>query len=120
MGRNDHGEPIEVEAEGRAVTISSPDKVMFPEHGETKADLARYYLAVGEPLMRTVRDRPTLLQRVKQRFPLRILGVRRLLGDRLVCFNRRWLPGNWHDSSRSWSNIARLTNLPAFENKRPQ
>jgi DNA ligase D len=36
---------------------------MFPEHGETKADLARYYLAVGEPLMRTVRDRPALLQR---------------------------------------------------------
>ena len=36
---------------------------MFPEHGETKADLARYYLAVAEPLMLTVRDRPTLLQR---------------------------------------------------------
>jgi DNA ligase D len=63
MGRNDHGAPLELEAEGRTVTISSPEKVMFPEHGETKADLARYYLAVGEPLMRTVRDRPTLLQR---------------------------------------------------------
>ncbi|MGD9571329.1 MAG: non-homologous end-joining DNA ligase [Thermoleophilia bacterium] len=55
--------PLELDAGGRAVAISSPDKVMFPEHGETKADLARYYLAVAEPLMRTVRDRPTLLQR---------------------------------------------------------
>lgn len=55
--------PLELEAAGRTVAISSPDKVMFPEHGETKADLARYYLAVAEPLMRTVRDRPTLLQR---------------------------------------------------------
>ena len=36
---------------------------MFPEPGETKLDLANYYLAVGEPIMRTVRDRPTLLQR---------------------------------------------------------
>jgi DNA ligase D len=45
------------------VTITSPDKVMFPERGETKLDLARYYVTVGEPLMRTVRDRPTLLQR---------------------------------------------------------
>ena len=36
---------------------------MFPERGETKPDLARYYLAVAEPLMRTVGDRPTLLQR---------------------------------------------------------
>ena len=59
----DHGTPVEVDAGGRTVTISSPDKVMFPERGETKLDLARYYVTVGEPLMRTVRDRPTLLQR---------------------------------------------------------
>ncbi len=56
-------EHLELDADGRTVAISSPGKVMFPEHGETKADLARYYLTVGEPLMRTVRDRPTLLQR---------------------------------------------------------
>jgi len=56
-------EHLELDADGRTVVISNPDKRMFPEHGETKADLARYYLAVGEPLMRTVRDRPTLLQR---------------------------------------------------------
>lgn len=52
-----------VDAGGRTLTVSSPDKVMFPAHGETKADLVRYYLAVAGPLMRTVRDRPTLLQR---------------------------------------------------------
>jgi DNA ligase D len=57
------GERLELDAGGRTVSISSPGKVMFPEHGETKADLARYYLSVAEPLMRTVRDRPTLLQR---------------------------------------------------------
>jgi DNA ligase D len=56
-------EGVELLAAGRVVTITNPDKVMFPERGETKLDLARYYLAVGEPLMRTVRDRPTLLQR---------------------------------------------------------
>ena len=56
-------EQLELDAGGRPVAISNPAKVMFPEHGETKADLARYYLAVAEPLMRTVRDRPTLLQR---------------------------------------------------------
>ena len=36
---------------------------MFPERGETKLDLANYYVAVGDALMGTVRDRPTLLQR---------------------------------------------------------
>ena len=63
MAKDDHGAPVDIEVAGRTVTISSPDKVMFPEHGETKLDLARYYVAVGEPLMRTVKDRPTLLQR---------------------------------------------------------
>jgi DNA ligase D len=58
-----HGAPVEVDADGRAVSITSPDKVMFPEHGETKLDLARYYVAVADALMRTVRGRPTLLQR---------------------------------------------------------
>ncbi len=63
MAKADHGEPVDIDAGGRTVTISSPNKVMFPERGETKLDLARYYVAVGEPLMRTVGDRPTLLQR---------------------------------------------------------
>jgi DNA ligase D len=58
-----HGALVEVDAGGRTVSISSPNKVMFPERGETKLDLARYYVAVEEPLMRTVRGRPTLLQR---------------------------------------------------------
>ncbi|MGE3621953.1 MAG: non-homologous end-joining DNA ligase, partial [Acidimicrobiia bacterium] len=58
-----HGEPVEVEAAGRTVTITNPDKVLFPGAGKTKLDLIRHYVAVGEPLMRTVRGRPTLLQR---------------------------------------------------------
>jgi DNA ligase D len=68
--RNTHGEPVEIDVAGRSVSITSPNKVMFPERGETKLDLARYYVAVGDPLMRTVRDRPTLLQR----FPNGVTG----------------------------------------------
>jgi DNA ligase D len=65
-----HGDPVDIEVDGQTVTISSPDKVMFPERGETKLDLARHYVAVGDALMRTVRDRPTLLQR----FPNGVTG----------------------------------------------
>ena len=36
---------------------------MLPERGETKLDIAHYYVRVGDALMGTVRDRPTLLQR---------------------------------------------------------
>ncbi len=60
---NEHGEPVELIAAGHPVEISSPGKPMFPEPGITKLDLAHYYLAVEDPIMRTVRDRPTLLQR---------------------------------------------------------
>jgi DNA ligase D len=48
---------------GHAVRITSPDKVIFPERGETKLDLAHYYLAVAEPLMTAMGGRPVLLQR---------------------------------------------------------
>lgn len=52
-----------MEAAGRTVEITSPDKVLFPERGETKLDLVHYYLAVQEPLMRTMGGRPVLMQR---------------------------------------------------------
>ena len=48
---------------GRSDLISHPDKVLFAERGETKADLAAHYLRVAGPLMRTMGGRPVLLQR---------------------------------------------------------
>jgi len=52
-----------LEVAGRAVTVTSPDKVFFSERSESKLDLVHYYLAVEEPLMRAVGGRPTLMQR---------------------------------------------------------
>src|SRR6056297_1440763 len=69
VGKADEfGEPVELDAGTRTVTITNPGKVMFPSVGprrepRTKLDLARYHLAVGDALMRTVRDRPVLLER---------------------------------------------------------
>jgi len=63
MGTAEHGEPVELVADGRAVPITNPNKVLFPRLGLTKLDLAEYYLAVGEPLMRWIRNRPVLLER---------------------------------------------------------
>jgi DNA ligase D len=52
-----------VEAAGREVRITSPGKVFFPQRGETKLDLVRYYLATAEPLMVAMGGRPVLMQR---------------------------------------------------------
>ncbi|MFD8014421.1 non-homologous end-joining DNA ligase [Streptomyces sp. NPDC058955] len=54
---------VEVEAGGRTVRVSNPDKIYFPEPGYTKLDMVRYYLAVGEGITRALRDRPTTLER---------------------------------------------------------
>jgi bifunctional non-homologous end joining protein LigD len=48
---------------GREVAISNPRKVLFPQAGYTKLDLARYYLAVSEGALRGAGGRPTVLVR---------------------------------------------------------
>ncbi|GAA1874069.1 non-homologous end-joining DNA ligase [Pseudonocardia ailaonensis] len=45
------------------VRLSSPDRVYFAARGETKLDLARYYLAVSDGIVRALRDRPCMLHR---------------------------------------------------------
>ena len=56
-------EEVVVEAAGRDVRITSPDKVFFPARGDTKMDLVRYYLSVEEPFLRVAEGRPALMQR---------------------------------------------------------
>jgi DNA ligase D len=54
---------IELEVGERVVRVSNPDKVLFPERGETKLDLVRYYLSVGDGIVRALDERPTQLRR---------------------------------------------------------
>jgi DNA ligase D len=54
---------VVLEVDGRDVRISSPDRVYFSARGETKVDLARYYVAVGDGIVRALRERPCMLHR---------------------------------------------------------
>jgi DNA ligase D-like protein (predicted polymerase) len=56
-------EAIELDVGGRAVRLSNPDKVFFAERGESKLDLANYYVAVGDGIVRALYERPTQLKR---------------------------------------------------------
>ena len=56
-------EKLVVTIDGRDVSISHPDKLLFADRGETKLDLIRYYEAVREPLLATMGGRPVMLQR---------------------------------------------------------
>src|SRR6516162_7880741 len=50
-------------AAGRKIPISNPRKVLFPQAGYTKLDLARYYLSVAEGALRAAGGRPNVLVR---------------------------------------------------------
>ena len=58
---------VEVQAGGRAVRVSSPDRVIYPssEHGPevTKLQVVEYYVAVADGIVRALRERPTSLER---------------------------------------------------------
>jgi DNA ligase D len=61
---------VELQVGTRTVRISNPDRVYFPARGETKLDLARYYLSVGDGIVRALRERPCMLHR----FPSGVAG----------------------------------------------
>jgi DNA ligase D len=56
-----------VDAGGRALRVSSADRVIFPmterARAVTKLDVVKYYLAVGDGIMRALARRPTTLER---------------------------------------------------------
>ncbi len=54
---------IELQVGERLVKVTNPDKVFFSAHGETKLDLVRYYLSVGDGIVRALHERPTQLKR---------------------------------------------------------
>jgi DNA ligase D len=54
---------VELVVGERTVRISNPDRVYFPARGETKLDLVRYYLSVGDGIVRALRERPTMMHR---------------------------------------------------------
>ena len=57
------GESVTRMIAGHEVTISNPDKVLFPKPKYTKRDLVEYYVAVAEGALRGAGGRPNMLVR---------------------------------------------------------
>jgi bifunctional non-homologous end joining protein LigD len=58
-----NGETELVAVSSREVSVSNPDKVLFPQAGHTKRDLVRYYLSVADGALRAAGNRPNVLVR---------------------------------------------------------
>ena len=54
---------VELDVDGFTVKVTNPEKVYFSARGETKLDMVRYYLSVGEGIVRALYERPTTLKR---------------------------------------------------------
>jgi bifunctional non-homologous end joining protein LigD len=48
---------------GQEVSISNPNKILFPQAGYTKLDVVRYYLSVADGALRGAGERPNVLVR---------------------------------------------------------
>ena len=56
-------ESLDITVDGRTVSVSHPEKVLFPASGITKAELARYYAAIAPVMVPLVGHRPVTLVR---------------------------------------------------------
>jgi bifunctional non-homologous end joining protein LigD len=54
---------VEVEVEGRRLSLSNLDKVLYPEVGFTKGQVIDYYTRIAPALLPHLRDRPLTLKR---------------------------------------------------------
>jgi DNA ligase D len=59
-------EPVELQVGDHTVAVTNPDRVYFSARKETKLDLARYYLSVGDGIVRALYQRPCMLHRFPQ------------------------------------------------------
>ena len=59
----DSSQPVELIVGQRTVRITHPERIYFPATGATKLDLARYYLSVGDGIVRALRERPCMMHR---------------------------------------------------------
>ena len=61
MGTDADREPLIVD--GREIAVSNPGKILFPQAGYTKLDLARYFVDVARGALRAAGGRPNVLVR---------------------------------------------------------
>jgi bifunctional non-homologous end joining protein LigD len=54
---------VEVQIDGRVLSLSNLDKVLYPEAGFTKAQVVDYYTRIAPALLPHLRDRPLTLKR---------------------------------------------------------
>jgi bifunctional non-homologous end joining protein LigD len=79
---------VRVVVDGRTLTLTNQDKVLFPRDGYTKGDLIAYYRAVAPVILPYLRDNPLTLER----FPDGIDVPRGFWEKQIPRFAPNWMP----------------------------
>jgi len=66
MSRRPKRPPLHAHDAASRVTLTHPERVLYPRDNFTKADVAAYYEAVAEPMLRALADRPLTLEHWNQ------------------------------------------------------
>lgn len=104
------GQSSDGEAVVSGVTLSHPDRVLFPEQGLTKLALARYYESVSEWILPHLEDRPLTLVRCPEGYKKECF-YQKHAGDHIPkVVGRVEIPED--DGSSSWYMVA--DSLPAL------
>ncbi|MDP9443210.1 MAG: non-homologous end-joining DNA ligase [Actinomycetota bacterium] len=99
---------IEIDVAGRAVRVSNPDRVIFPETAHTpaatKRDVVEYYAGVADGILRATQERPTTLERwPKGVFEGAVIATR--ADNRGDAFYQKRIP----QGAPSWVETAHIT-----------
>ena len=91
----------EVEVQGRRLTLSNLEKVLYPQAGFTKAQLIDYYARIAPALLPHLRDRPLTMKRYPDGVEGELFYQKNCPGHRpaWVATARVWSEGNkrWMD-----------------------
>jgi len=101
----------EVEVEGRRLTLSNLEKVLYPEAGFTKAQLIDYYVRIAPVLLPHLRGRPLTMKRYPD-------GVDGELFYQKNCPDHRpkWLATArvWSEGNKKWMDYCMVEEVAAL------
>lgn len=100
-----------VEVDGREITLSNLDKVLYPESGTTKADVIEYYRAVAPALLPYLHDRPLTMKRYPDG-----IGQAPFFEKRCPTWRPDWLStaSVWSRSNEQHIDYCLLGDLPSL------
>jgi bifunctional non-homologous end joining protein LigD len=107
-------EKVAVEVEGRTLTLSNLDKVLYPEVGFTKAEVIDYYTRIAPYLLPHVTDRPLTFKRYPDGVEAKFFFEKNAPSHAPDWVQRVTLPSPGSTKNRTTINYALMNDLPTL------